>query len=304
MEFLEMLSCIRTPWLDQFMLAITNFGSEIAFLVVALIIFWCVDKRKGYYILSVGFVGTILNQFMKLWFRVPRPWLLKPGFTPVEGAVSDAGGYSFPSGHTQNSVGTFGGIAYATRDKCIRGVAIALAVLVPFSRMYLGVHTPQDVLVGVAMAIILVLILHPLVLNNDGKHFPYVIGGMVVLGIAYLLFTELYPFPADAQAENLYEGKKNAYTLFGCILGLLPAYYVDKKWVHFSTEAKWWVQIIKVAVGLVLVLAIKEGLSSPLANLLGEFPGRCVRYFLMVVFAGLVWPLAFPFFNRLGEKEN
>ena len=302
MEFLEMLSRFRTPWLDKFMLAITYFGSEIAFLVVALVIFWCADKRKGYYILSVGFVGTILNEFMKLWFRVPRPWFLKPGFTPVEGAASDAGGYSFPSGHTQNSVGTFRGIAYTVKDKLICYGSVALAILVPFSRMYLGVHTPVDVLVGAAMAIAIILILRPLVLKEDGRYFPFVIAGMLCISVAYLLFTELYPFPADMQADNLYEGRKNAYTLFGCILGLLPAYYVDKKWMHFSVEAQWWVQIVKVALGLALVLAIKSGLSSPLAALLGEFPGRCVRYFLMVVFAGILWPMTFPYWNSLGKK--
>ncbi len=303
MDFLLWLSNIRTPFWDKFMLAITYFGSEIAFLVVALVVFWCADKRKGYYLLSVGFVGTILNQFMKLWFRVPRPWFLKPGFTPVEGAAADAGGYSFPSGHTQNSVGTFGAIAYTVKDKLIRYGAVTLAVLVPFSRMYLGVHTPVDVLVGAAMAIVLVLVLKPLVLNKDGKYFPYVIGGMLLLSAAYLLFTLLYPFPADVQAENLYEGRKNAYTLLGCILGLIPAYYVDKKWIHFSTEAQWWVQILKVALGLSLVLAIKAGLSSPLASALGEFPGRCVRYFLMVVFAGVVWPMTFSYWNALGKRR-
>ncbi len=303
MDFLLCLSNIRTPFLDKFMLAITYFGSEIAFLVVALVVFWCADKRKGYYLLSVGFVGTILNQFMKLWFRVPRPWFLKPGFTPVEGAAADAGGYSFPSGHTQNSVGTFGAIAYTVKDKIIRYGAVALAVLVPFSRMYLGVHTPADVLVGAAMAIVLILVLRPLVLNKDGKYFPYVIGGMLLLSVSYLLFTQLYSFPSDVQIENLYEGRKNAYTLLGCILGLIPAYYVDKKWIHFSTEGQWWVQILKVALGLALVLAIKTGLSSPLASALGEFPGRCVRYFLMVVFAGVVWPMTFPYWNALGKKR-
>lgn len=304
MEFLELLARFRTPWLDQFMLAITNFGSEIAFLVVALTVFWCADKRKGYFILSVGFVGTILNQFMKLWFRVPRPWLLKPGFTPVEGAVSDAGGYSFPSGHTQNSVGTFGSIAHTVKDRFFRCGAIALAILVPFSRMYLGVHTPKDVLVAAAIAVVIILVLRPLVFKKNGKYFVFVIAGMLVMGVAYLLFTELYPFPADVQAENLYEGKKNAYTLLGCILGLLPAYYVDRKWLHFSTEAQWWVQILKVALGLALVLAIKVGLSSPLASLAGQFPGRCIRYFLMVVFAGILWPMTFPYWNSLGKRAR
>ena len=304
MEFLELLSRMRTPWLDQIMLGITNLGSEIAFLVVALIIFWCVDKKRGYYILSVGFVGTILNQFMKLWFRIPRPWVLDETFTPVEGAKADAGGYSFPSGHSQNSVGTFGGIAYTAKNKVIRYGSIALAILVPFSRMYLGVHTPQDVLVGAAMAVVLIFALRPLILKNDLKYFPYVIAGMVALGIGYLLFVECYPFSADVQTENLYAGKKNAYTLVGCILGLLPAYCLDRKWIHFSTDGKWWVQILKVALGLGLVLAIKSGLSSPLALLFGEFPGRAVRYFLMVVFAGAIWPLTFPLWNKLGKKQT
>ncbi len=304
MEFLEWLSQLRSPWLDKIMLAITYLGSEIAFLVVALVVFWCVDKRKGYYILSVGFIGTILNQFMKLWFCVPRPWGLKPGFLPVDGAKADAGGYSFPSGHTQNSVGTFGGVAYTVKHKIVRYTCIAISILVPFSRMYLGVHTPQDVLVGAAVAICLVLVMRPLVLNWNGKYFRYVICGMVLLSTAYLLYTELYPFSADIDEENLYAGKKNAYTLFGCILGLLPAYFADKKWIRFSTKAKWWVQILKVAVGLGLVLAIKSGLSSPLASLFSEFPGRAVRYFLMVVFGGAVWPMTFSLWNKLGKKAS
>ena len=74
MDFLRWLESIRIPGLNEFMLAVTYLGDEIAFLVVALILFWCVDKRRGYYVLAVGFLGTITSQFMKIWCRVPRPW--------------------------------------------------------------------------------------------------------------------------------------------------------------------------------------------------------------------------------------
>ena len=94
--------------------------NKAIFLVAALILFWCVDKRTGYYIMAVGFVGTLLNQFMKLWFRIPRPWVLDENFTILEQAREAATGYSFPSGHTQNAVGTFGGIAYTTKKKWVR----------------------------------------------------------------------------------------------------------------------------------------------------------------------------------------
>ena len=116
MEILRILENIRIPVLNEFMLAITYLGDEIAFLVMALILFWCIDKRKAYYILSVGFLGTIANQFMKLLFRIPRPWVLDENFTILEQAKEGAGGYSFPSGHSQSSVGTFGGIAHISKS--------------------------------------------------------------------------------------------------------------------------------------------------------------------------------------------
>lgn len=304
MDFLRVLEGIRIPGLNEFMLAITYFGDEIAFLVAALIVFWCVDKRKGYYILSVGMFGTLANQFMKLWFRIPRPWVLDEKFTILEQAREGAGGYSFPSGHAQSSVGTFGGIAATTKNKAVRTVCILITILVPFSRMYIGVHTPMDVLVGAAMAVALIFALRPLVLGNDGKYIPTVLVVMTVSAIAYLCFVEFYPFPADVDAHNLYSGRKNAYTLLGALLGFLIVYIVDEKWMHFPVKAVWWAQILKVVIGLVLVLAVKEGLSSPLKAFLGEFPGRAVRYFLIVIVAGVVWPLAFPWLSSLGQKDN
>ena len=77
-EAAALLGEIRT------LLAITTLGEETAFLALALIFFWCIDKRRGYLLMAVGFAGTILNQFMKLWFRVPRPWVLDENFTILE----------------------------------------------------------------------------------------------------------------------------------------------------------------------------------------------------------------------------
>lgn len=302
MDFLRLLEGIRIPVLNEFMLAITYLGDEIAFLVVALIMFWCVDKRKGYYVLSVGLLGTLANQFMKLWFRVPRPWVLDENFTILEQAREGAGGYSFPSGHTQSSVGTFGGIAAVTKNKAVRIICVLAAILVPFSRMYVGVHTPLDVLVAAAMAIVLIFALKPLIMGHDGKYIPVVLGVMTVSAVAYLCFVEIYPFPADVDEQNLLSGTKNAYTLLGALMGFLVVYFADQK-IDFPVKAVWWAQIVKVAVGLALVLAIKSGLSSPLKALLGEYPGRMVRYFLIVIVAGIVWPLTFPWFAKLGQKE-
>ena len=303
MDFLYFLEKIRLPGLNEFMLGITYLGDEIAFLVIALILFWCVDKRNGYYILSVGFIGTIANQFMKLWFRIPRPWVLDENFTILEQAREGASGYSFPSGHTQSSVGTFGSIAYTAKNKLIRCVAVAVAVLVPFSRMYIGVHTPLDVMVAAAMAVILIVFLRPVFYKKDGKYIPALLGIMTVLAVGFLCFVTFYPFPADTDPHNLASGSKNAYTLLGSLVGLLVVCFVDEKWLRFPTEAVWWAQIIKIAVGLLLVLAVKSGMKTVLDGLFGELTGRAVRYFLIVIVAGIVWPLSFKRFSKLGRKE-
>ncbi len=303
MEFLHWLENIRVPVLNEFMLGITYLGDEIAFLVIALILFWCVDKRRGYYILSVGFLGTIANQFMKLWFRIPRPWVLDETLQPMDQALEGASGFSFPSGHTQSSVGTFGGIAYTAKKKAIRIIGILVAVLVPFSRMYVGVHTPLDVGVAAAIAIVLIFAVRPVVMGKNGKYFPILMGVMTAAAVAYLCFVELYPFPADVDPERLQSGVNSAYTMIGCLVGLLVVYIVDEKWLHFPVKGVWWAQILKVVIGLLLVLAIKSGLKTPLNALFGEYIGRAARYFLMVIMAGIVWPLSFKLFAKIGAKE-
>ena len=303
MELLYLLENIRVPVLDKFMLAITILGEETAFLIIALVLFWCVDKYIGYYTLSVGFVGTIANQFLKLLFRIPRPWVLDGNFTIVEQAREAATGYSFPSGHTQSAVGTFGSIACTTKNKTLRICTIIIALLVSFSRLYLGVHTPLDVVVSILIGTVLVLFLRPVVLGHCRKYMPALLAGMLLLAIGYLSFVMLYPFPSDIDPYNYQSGIENAYTLFGALLGMLVVYITDEKWLNFTTKAVWWAQILKVVLGLGLILVIKSGTKECLNMLFGEFVGRAIRYFLVVVFAGIVWPLTFRWFSKLESKE-
>lgn len=304
MQFLYLLEKIRMPGLNELMLTVTHLGEETAFLAIALIVFWCVDKYKGYYLMAVGFLGTMFNQILKLLCRVPRPWVLDPEFTILEQAREAAAGYSFPSGHSQSAVGTFGGIAHVTKNRWIKGICIAIAVLVPFSRMYIGVHTPADVLVGSAMALVLVFGLKKPVLERKEKNMKLLIGAMLAVAVGFLVYVELYPFPADFDAHNLESGTKNAYTMLGCLVGVALVYVGERRFVNFETKAVWWVQLLKILLGLGTVLAVKEGLRAPLEMLLPVYPARAVRYFLIVIWAGLGWPSTFRYFAKLGVKHE
>lgn len=324
MEFLKLLEKIRNPFFDFIFSLVTYCGDEIVFMAIAIILFWCVSKKEGYYILSVGFVGTIINQFLKLTFRIPRPWVKDPTFTIVESAREAAAGYSFPSGHTQNSVGTFGGIAYVFKQKWLRITCIVFAILVPFSRMYLGVHTPLDVGVSIGIALILIFVIRP-IFNDEKKNkelddeFKYLadkpnkgrksnamyvfLGCMLALSIAFVLYVELYNFPSDIDEHNYASGLKNAYTLLGAISGMIIAYPIEQRYIKFETKDKWYINVIKVALGLGLVLGIKAGVK-PILRLIfnGHACADAFRYMIIVLFAVCVYPLLFPVFRKIDAK--
>lgn len=305
MELLYALESIRTPFLDKLMGLVTNLGGEAVFIVAAIVVFWCLSKSCGYYMMTVGFAGTIINQFLKLWFRIPRPWVKDPNFTIVESARAEATGYSFPSGHTQNAFAVFGAPARFFKNTALRIIFILLIALTAFSRMYVGVHTPLDVGVSIIVGTILIFVIYPFFRDMDKspKKVYIIFSIFIVLAAAFVAFVELYDFPADIDAENYASGLKNAYMILFCAIGLMLTFFIDTKYVHFPTQALWWAQIIKVVVGLAILLALKSVLKAPLLALFGGHSiAHGVRYFIVILFAGIVWPMTFKFFAKLGKK--
>lgn len=307
MDILYALEKIRTPFWNGVMSAVTQLGGEVIFIVAAVVVFWCVSKWEGYYLMTVAFCGTVLNQFLKLICRVPRPWVRDPNFTIVESARAEATGYSFPSGHTQNAIGLFGGMARWGGRRWVRLGLTVLALVIAFSRMYLGVHTPADVGVSLVLAAALVLGLYPLMRRAQEKprYMGYVLAAMLVVSGAFVVFVETCGFPADMDAENLASGIGNAWKMLGAVAGMTLAWLLDRRYIHFETQAVWWVQVIKVAVGMALLLAIKSGLKAPLLALLGhEGLAGGVRYFLLVLVAGAIWPLVFRPMSKWGKGKK
>lgn len=304
MELLYTLENIRTPLLDTVMGLVTNLGGEAVFIAAAIIVFWCLSKSCGYYMMTVGFAGTIINQFLKLWFRIPRPWVKDPGFTIVESARAEATGYSFPSGHTQNAFAVFGAPARYFKNTALRIVLVLLIALTAFSRMYVGVHTPLDVGVSLIVGTVLVFVIYPFFRDMDRspKKVYIIFGIFIVMAAAFVVFVELYDFPADIDTDNYASGLKNAYMILFCAVGLLLTFYVDTKYVRFPTQAVWWAQIIKVVAGLGILLALKAVLKAPLLALFGgHSAAHGVRYFIVILFAGILWPMTFKYFARLGK---
>ena len=302
--FIRTLESLRFPLLDRIMSAITLCGGQYVFIALAMVILWCFDKKRGYFLLIAGFIGTVFCQFLKIYMKIPRPWVKDPGFTVVKSAKGGATGYSFPSGHAQNAVSTYGGLAVSSRRKRSKILFPILALLICFTRLYLGCHTLMDVIVGGGIAAALLFVLWPIlrtVNEHPGRMYP-IIAVCLTLVCGFLAYLKIKPAPDD---KNYLEALKNAYTLFGAFAAFLVLYPLQVRFVPFKEQAPLLGQILKVVLGFGLVMGVKFGLTPLLNHLFGKvlWP-RMIVYFVMVMLAGLVWPMTFGLWQRVGKKKE
>ena len=308
MGFLHFLQNIRFPAADAFFELVTNLGGEVFLISAMLVLCWCVDKKHSYYLMAVGFFGVRLNQLLKIVCQVPRPWVRDPTITVVGNAMNDAGGYSFPSGHTQNVAAVGGAFGRLSKSRAVRIVCAVVIVLVGFSRMYLGVHTPADVLVGLAISLAFVFGLYPLFdkYADSTRFLVIVFSVLAVLSLNAVLYLEIHDWPADIDADNLAEALKSMWMMLGCSVGAVIAIPIERRYIRYETQAPLWAQFVKCALGLACVLGLRLVLKAPLIALFGGNPAPAagVRYMLLLMFSMLVWPLTFKWFAAAGKTKK
>ena len=305
MAVLKWLAQFRSPFWDQVVGTLTYLGDETFFIIIGLVLFWCVSKKWGYRMLAIGLFGTLTNQLLKAIFLVPRPWVLDPNFTIVESAREAASGYSFPSGHTQSVACVFGTLAAWLNKKWTTVVCIVLILAVGFSRMYLGVHTPWDV--GVLLVTGAVTVLGFLWLyrwaGDCRKRQLFIWMLVAAMCLALIGYVSFAPVTERNIAEFDAHAVDSAWKLLGALAGMILAWWVDEKHTHFEVKAVWWVQVLKLVIGFGLTMGIRSGLKPVLAGLLPSAAlANAIRYFLMVAAAGVLWPMTFKYWAKLGVK--
>ena len=137
-------------------------------------------------------------------FQAPRPML--------EPLVSE-GGYSFPSGHAMISTAFWGWLAMELRRKWVTALAVVLVAGVMFSRVYLGVHWPRDVLAGAGCGLALIGSAHlfvklegPRRLRSAGPLVAWLPAGLLVVGAALLPDPEQHGLKSAAAMAGLWAG--------------------------------------------------------------------------------------------------
>lgn len=302
MDMLRAIAEIRTPFLDKFMNIISMLGQETIFMLFALVIFYCVSKREGYKYLFAFNFGVLINQFLKLFFRIPRPWIIDSDFEIVELAREGASGWSFPSTHAMSAPMLYGGVAMQFKKRRHYIAAGIFVLLVAFSRMYLGVHTLLDVGVG--------LILGTLILIFSSKLFDKYGGSVtfinLALGIstAFTLVLVIVSAASDSQADAYAGSLKNACALFGMAFGVFCGNLVERKFINFDTKSVWWVNIIKVGLGFGILLGLRAALK-PLFALITDSPFIDIARYAVIGFVSVgVYPACFKLLNALSVKKS
>lgn len=146
-ELIRWLETQRLPRLTQFFLIVTDLGSTVGYLLMLPVIWWGISWKVGARIFVALVLSVYLNSLIKDAVALPRPFL----YADEVMNLREPDEYSFPSGHAQQAAVFWGLLALHFRKRWFTGVAVAIVFLIGFSRVYLGVHFPSDVVVGWAL---------------------------------------------------------------------------------------------------------------------------------------------------------
>lgn len=305
LPFLDLMKGLRTPVIDKFFGLLTYFGDEKIFVVIALVIYWCISKTGGLYAMATGFTSCSVGMASKIFFHVKRPWNFA-GYEEIAvgSATARANDWSFPSGHTIVSVGTFGALALWFRQKWIRITAIVIAVLIPLTRLYLGVHTPVDILGGALLALLVMFLYLPLFRAGTKQKIRAALCANLVISLLCLAWAYLsagsIPMCFSEDPANLANGLKNLWQLAGANAAIWIAWEYDEAFLHFDTKAVWWVQLIKIAGGGILLLAVQTAIRKLCGDNNASY---CVANFAAVLAGAMFWPMSFKRLAALGAKR-
>lgn len=264
---------------DAFMLKATELGEQtITFLLMALI-YWCVDKRAGVLMSFNVSIACTWNQFIKWKCRIDRPWVRDERIVPVQEALAGAGGYSFPSGHTSRAAaiwGALGASLWKDKKRALSAICWIILVIIAFSRNYLGVHTPQDVIAALIMGLILIYLLEKVLCWVErGQNRDLLAAGAGCL----LCFCPM-----------LWAGcLSNA----GAGMGFFLGWVLERRFVRFETEGTRTQKCVRFAIGGAGIIFIQTVLLAVLRMAVG---GKYVGFFTsfaLAVFIILVYPFFF-----------
>ena len=297
MEFLHFLSQFRTDGGDILFQLITYTAQELFVVGIICWLFWCSNKRLAYTLGFSYFTSGLLVQGLKITFRIPRPWILDSSFQPVASAVPGATGYSFPSGHTQSITALFGTAALHFRKHLHQILCFVVIFLVGFSRMYLGCHTPKDVIVSFSISFLCVMFCYHYIYRK--KSFEKAPGKVAVIMLFISLALSFYSLFLEKTGyiDSIYA--KDCLKAGGAGAAFALGYYLEQRFIRFRLPENTKHKILRLVFGLLGALIIQKGLKPLIGT---SLPASFLRYFLTVFWILTVYPFLFTKYGTRTKK--
>lgn len=313
---LQQLRQSMPSFVETFFVYFSLIGDGPALVALVLIVYWCVDKRAGQFTFIAFGAGNFVNQLVKNIACVYRPWIRDAAIVPAEKAIEGAAGYSFPSGHTTGAATSLGSFAWLARKKhaWVTVVCVVVILLIMFSRVFLGVHTPQDILVGLLIAIVMIVLTH-LFFNWIERYDALVPGHnkdilvmaiVLVVSACSVAFVMLKPYPMDYVNDVLLVDpvtmQKGSFEAAGIMAGMAISWVLERRLVDFSTEGlDMKARIIRFVIGVALVGVTYVATDVVFKAVLPYNWAKLFALFLVVIVGVFVAPLVFnKFENRNG----
>ena len=266
-SYLLWLEGIRTSlpgFVETLFVVISAIAASSALIIIPCLLYWCLDKRGGELLLFSFTIGTMVNQLVKNTVCAYRPWIRSEALNPSQGALPEATGYSFPSGHTQTAATVIGAFGWRYRRKWpwLNVACWAFVVLVAFSRNFLGVHTPQDVLVAILESVAVIFASTRLLewVDESRGNDRTVAIVAAVFTVVYLLYILLKPYPMtyNEAGELLVSPQAMQVDCFksgGIFAGAIIGWYLERTYIGFEgTDKRDWKRIaVRLVVGLAVV---------------------------------------------------
>ena len=269
LDYLIFLQDLRNEWGGEgFFTLISALPTNPLTAAIPAILFWCFHKQAGIFILFNATCGRMINELLKGTFCVYRPYMKDLELIPSAEAMEKASSFSFPSGHTQFATAVYGGFAFFYR-KVLPQLIIPcglIILMVAFSRNFLGVHTPQDVLFAIIYSIGLFFAAEKIfawVGKDDERRLIFFAVGTAITLIIFL-FLYFKPYPEDVLNGKVIidplTARADAFDALGFGLSFFLGWFLEQKFINFKTKVsskdRLWRVIIGVAVLGVIAVAV------------------------------------------------
>ena len=272
LDYLMYLQELRNDWGGEGLFTlISNLPKSALTAAIPAILFWCIDKNAGIFLLFNAEIGRVINELIKGTFCVYRPYIHETNLIPSATAQAEASSFSFPSGHTQFTTAIYGGLAFFYRKKFPLLIipCAAMILLVAFSRNFLGVHTPQDVLIAIIYSIGLLFAAERLfkwIGKDRERQVLFLLGGLI---LCLIIFLWLYfkPYPEDILNGKVIvdplTARIDAFDALGFGLSFFLGWFLEQKFINFKTKVSNKDKLWRIIIGFA-VLGIISTIIYPL----------------------------------------